>query len=195
MSLRTASAGIVPLIVDRWSPRSFDSQPLPQADLELIFEAATLAPSAFNYQPWRFLYAVHGDDNWELFLSLLVPFNASWAKSAGALVIVVSDTLSRRGDTSSANHSHSFDAGAAWAMMALQATAMGYHAHGMTGIDFDRIRSELAIPEDYRIEAAVAIGHKDSADLLPEGLRDREVPSGRNPVSSVSAAGGFANLV
>jgi len=194
MTERTASDRIVPLIVDRWSPRSFDSSPVPLADLETIFEAAVLAPSAFNYQPWRFLYSIHGDANWELFLSLLVPFNASWAKTAGALVIVLSDELMRRGETANANHSHSFDAGAAWATMALQATAMGYHAHGMTGIEFDRIRSELAVPEGFRVEAAVAIGKKDSPDQLPEALREREVPSARNPVSSVAAAGGFGNL-
>lgn len=194
MTERTANARIVPLIVDRWSPRSFDGEPLPQADLDVIFEAATLAPSSSNYQPWRFLYAIHGDANWDLFLSLLIPFNQSWAKNAGALIIIVSDEAMRRGETANPNHSHSFDAGAAWAMMALQATAMGYYAHGMTGLEFDRIRSELAIPEGYRVEAGVAIGTKASVDLLPENLQAREFPSGRNPVSAVSAAGGFGNL-
>ena len=40
----------------------------------------------------------------------------------------------------SVSHTHSFDAGAAWACLALQATRMGYHAHGMSGVDFDRAR-------------------------------------------------------
>lgn len=194
MTARTTNPRIVPLLIERWSPRSFDGQALPQADIDVILEAASLAPSAFNYQPWRFLYAVNGDANWERFLSLLVPFNAGWAKEAGALFFVLSDTVMVKGDDASPNHSHSFDAGAAWALMALQATALGYHAHGMTGIEFDRIRGELGVPEGFRIEAAVAIGRKDSPDKLPEPLREREGPSGRKSVAAVAAAGDFAAL-
>ncbi len=194
MTERTADPRIVPLIVDRWSPRAFDGTALPTADLAVIFEAAALAPSAFNYQPWRFLYATHGDAHWQQFLGLLVPFNAGWAQSAGALVFVLSDTQMRIGGEAKPNHSHSFDAGAAWAMLALQATALGYHAHGMTGVDFDKARAELGVPDDFRIEAAVAIGRKGDPASLPEGLRDREVPSGRNPVAQFSAAGLFADL-
>jgi len=194
MENRTANPRVLPLIVERWSPRAFDGSALPQEDLDVILEAATLAPSAFNYQPWRFLYAHRGDANWELFLSLLIPFNASWAKEAGVLLFILSDTVMEQGDKSSPLHSHSFDAGAAWAQMALQATALGYHAHGMTGIEFDRIRAELAVPDRFRVEAAVAIGRRASPDVLPEGLRAREVPSGRKPVASVAGAGTFASI-
>ena len=37
--------------------------------------------------------------------------------------------------------------GSAWACFALQATRMGYQAHGMSGVDFDRVRVELSVPE------------------------------------------------
>lgn len=194
MDTRNANPRVLPLMVDRWSPRAFDGSAIPQDDLDVILDAAGLAPSAFNYQPWRFLYSHRDDANWDLFLSLLVPFNASWAKEAGVLVFVVSDTLMRKGEDGNPNHSHSFDAGAAWALLALQATALGYHTHGMTGIDLASIPEALGIPVDFRVEAAIAIGTKGPADLLPEGLREREVPSGRKPVSAIAAAGGFANL-
>ena len=97
----------------------------------------------------------------------------------------------QRGDSTSPSHSHSFDAGAAWALMALQATELGYHAHGMVGVDFDRARRELAIPDDWRIEAAIAIGRRDHPDRLPEALREREKPSGRKPVDEIAIAGNF----
>lgn len=194
MTARQADPRIVPLIVERWSPRAFDATPLPADDLRVILEAAALAPSAFNYQPWRFLSAIHGDANWARFLDLLVPFNAGWATRAGALVFIVSDTLSRQGDSARPNHSHSFDAGAAWAMLALQATAMGYHAHGMTGVDFDRARVELKVPDDFRVEAAVAIGRRADASILPEALAAREAPSGRHPLAQIHAAGDFSAL-
>jgi nitroreductase len=154
MENRRASPRVLRQIVERWSPRAFDGSAMPQEDLDVILEAAALAPSAFNSQPWRFLYSHSEDANWELFLSLLIPFNAGWARNASLLVFIVSDSLMQQGETAKPSHSHSFDAGAAWAYMALQAMALGYHAHGMTGIDFDRARTELAIPERFRIEAA-----------------------------------------
>ena len=55
---RTASPQVLPIIVDRWSPRAFDGSAVPQADLDVIFEAAGLAASAYNYQPWRFAYEI-----------------------------------------------------------------------------------------------------------------------------------------
>jgi nitroreductase len=179
------------LFVDRWSPRAFDESAIPNEDLEAIFAAAGLAPSAFNYQPWTFLYARRGDANWDRFLSLLVPFNQTWAKDAAVLVFIVSDSKNRSGAEPTDFYSHSFDAGAAWAHMALQAHHLGYHAHGMTGIDFDRARAELGVPADHRIEAAVAIGRRDHPDRLPEALRAREVPSTRKPVSEIAIPGNF----
>lgn len=193
MSERKADPRVVPLFVERWSPRAFDQSEIPQEDLDVIFEAAGWAPSSFNYQPWRFLYARRGDANWDRFMSLLMPFNAAWAKDASVLVYILSDNNMVMGDKSSASHSHSFDAGAAWAQLALQATAMGYHTHGMAGVEFDRAREELGVPDDFRIEAATVIGRQASPDQLPEQLRAREVPSGRKPVSEIAIAGNFPN--
>jgi nitroreductase len=189
--IRNAHPLVEKLLVNRWSPRSFDESEISDEDLAVIFEAAGLAASAYNYQPWKFLFAKRGDANWERFLSVLIPFNASWTKDASVLIYIVSDTQMGEGDEAKPSHSHSFDAGAAWANMALQATALGYHAHGMVGIDLDAARSELQVPERFRIDAAVAIGRQDSPERLPEYLREREVPSTRKPVSEVSIAGNF----
>jgi len=77
------------------------------------------------------------------------------------------------------------------AMMALQAHMLGYHAHGMVGVDFDRAQAELGVPETFRIEAAVAIGRMGDPATLPDALRDREVPSDRKPLDQVAFAGNF----
>jgi nitroreductase len=191
MTTRQANPKVHHLFVDRWSPRSFDESSIPDQDLEVIFQAAGLAPSAFNYQPWKFLYARRGDGNWDRFLSLLIPFNAAWAKDAAVLIFIVSDKMMGEGDDAKHSHSHSFDAGAAWAQMALQSTALGYHAHGMTGVDFDQTRAKLGIPESFRLEAAVAIGRRDVPERLPESLRKREAPNGRKPVSEIAFDGDF----
>jgi nitroreductase len=191
---RDTHRSVEPLFLERWSPRAYDGSAITQNDLETIFDAARWAPSAFNYQPWRFLYAHRDSADWERFLALLAPFNQTWVKNAGAIVFILSDTLMAApgSDDYKPSHSHSFDAGAAWALLALQATRLGYHAHGMTGVDFDKARAELSVPERYRIEAATAIGRQGDKSVLPEALQEREEPSGRHAVESFAFAGNFS---
>lgn len=188
---RTASPKVLPLIVDRWSPRAFDGSAVPQEDLDVIFEAAGLAASAYNYQPWRFAYAHKGDANFEAFLSALVPFNQSWAKDAGVLVFAVSDEFMRSDKGDNPNHSHSFDTGAAWGIAALQALHMGYHTHGMTGVEFEKAAEVLNLPEGFRVEMAFVIGKRGDVKNLPDFLQESEVISGRKPVSEIAFAGPF----
>lgn len=192
-STRTTANPVEQLFLQRWSPRAFDGSVIPDADLHTLFDAARWAPSAFNYQPWRLLYAKRESADWARFLDLLLPFNAGWAQHAGALVFILSDTLIVAPGSSEAkpSHSHSFDAGAAWALLALQATRLGYQAHGMTGIDLQRARSELRVPERFRIEAAAAIGRRGDASALPEALQAREHPSDRHPLDQFAFAGAF----
>ncbi|MFV0644593.1 MAG: nitroreductase family protein [Sphingomonadaceae bacterium] len=183
MTERQTHPEVLPLITERWSPRAFDGSKVSLDDLQTIFTAAGLAPSAYNYQPWTFLYSRRDDEYWDSFLGLLLEFNQAWVKNASALVFIVSDTKLRlRGQEPKDSHSHSFDAGAAWAMMALQAHHMGLRSHGMVGIDFDKARKTLNLPSDYRLEAGIAIGRQAPRETLPEPLREREIISGRKLV-------------
>lgn len=186
---RQTDTALDSLFLHRWSPRAFDRSEMPEADLMTIFDAGRWAPSAYNYQPWRFLYARRGDANWQRFLDVLVPFNQSWAKDASALVYLVSEKT--MGAPDKPNHTHSFDTGAAWGMMALQARMLGYITHGMSGIDFERASRDLGVPEGCRLDAAFVIGKQGDISELPDNLRDREVPSDRKPLSEVVVAGPF----
>lgn len=190
---RATTRAVDSLFLDRWSPRAFDSSAIPQADLDTLFDAARWAPSAFNYQPWRFLYAHRDSADWQRFVDVLLPFNQGWVKNAGALIFILSDTLMAAPGSQDfkPSHSHSFDAGAAWALLALQATRLGYHSHGMTGVDFDKARAELGVPDRFRIEAAVAIGRQGDKSVLPEPLQSREFPSDRNDIESFAYPGNF----
>ncbi|OYV24432.1 MAG: hypothetical protein B7W99_02350, partial [Rhodospirillales bacterium 20-58-10] len=53
---RVADHPIAQVFLDRWSPRSFTGEAMPQDVLFTILEAARWAPSSYNSQPWRFLY-------------------------------------------------------------------------------------------------------------------------------------------
>lgn len=192
MTGRTAHPKVEKLFLDRWSPRAFDGSEMTQEALEVILEAAGWAPSAYNVQPWTFLYARRGDANWDLLMAQLIEFNQSWAKDASALVYIVSDKFMRSDKGNSENHSHSFDAGAAWVLAALQAQSLGYHTHGMTGLKFGEAEAALGIPDDHRLEAAFVIGKATGKEILPDFLQDREVPSARKPISETMRAGKFA---
>lgn len=190
---RTSDHDIDPLFLERWSPRAFTGEAIPQEELMRIFEAARWAPSSYNSQPWRFVYARRDTPHWEPMLSLLNEFNRSWAQNAAVVMIVASDSLMLPpgADKPVPSYSHSFDAGSAWCSLALQATKLGWHAHGMVGFDKDRAFAELGFKDGHRVEAAIAIGRKGDPSLLPEGLRAREVPSGRNPLAQTVFEGKF----
>ena len=84
--VRTPDAEILPLFLERWSPRSFTDEALPLAQLQRLLEAARWAPSANNAQPWRFLYALRGDTHWDTFAALPNERNRLWCTQAAALL-------------------------------------------------------------------------------------------------------------
>ena len=88
--------------------------------------------------------------------------------------------------------SHSFDVGAAWANLALQASLSGWRTHAIGGYDKDKARAALGIPEDYALEAAIAVGKQGDKAQLPAGLQEREQPTPRRPLAELVAEGGFA---
>ena len=190
---RTADHPIDKLFLERWSPRAYTGEAIPEAELATIFEAARWAPSSYNSQPWRLLYARRDSASWPTFLGLLNEFNQSWARQAAALVILVSRTtmLPPGAAQEIPSHSHSLDAGAAWANLALQASLLGWDAHAMVGFDIARAAPTLNVPEGHRVEAAIAIGKRGPASLLPDGLAAREKPNDRKPLSETVFEGGF----
>ncbi|RFU45058.1 nitroreductase family protein [Paraburkholderia sp. DHOC27] len=188
---RTSEYPIDNQFLDRWSPRAFTGEAIPEATLLTFFEAARWAPSCFNSQPWRFIYARRDTEHWERFLGFLNSFNQGWGQHASAIVIVLSKTTFAAPGTTEEKPAptHSFDAGAAWGYLALQASLSGWHAHGLGGIEHDKIRKELALPDNYAIEAGVVIGKLGDKSSLPEALQAREVQSPRNPLSAIAIEG------
>lgn len=186
---RVADHEIDPRFVERWSPRAMNGEPMSEADLLRLFEAARWAPSSANLQPWRFLYARAGTPHFERFHGLLVEANKPWTAHAGALIVVLSKTAFDNGRPA---RTHSFDTGAAWMCVALQGASMGLVVHGMGGFDVDRARTELGAPDGFAVEAMIAVGHPGKIEHLSEKDRAREAPSGRKPVSELVFEGRFS---
>jgi nitroreductase len=188
---RTSEHPIDIQFLNRWSPRAFTQESIPETTLLTFFEAAHWAPSSYNSQPWRFAYARRDTEHRSRFLGFLNEFNRSWGKDAAAIVIVLSkSTFTPPGAAAEVPApTHSFDSGAAWGYLALQASLSGWHAHGVAGIERGTIRKELAVPDIYSIEAGIVIGRAGDKSALPEALRAREVHSHRNPLDSIAAEG------
>lgn len=177
------------MFLDRWSPRALSGEGVTDEELMTLFEAARWAPSSYNNQPWRILYARRDTEHWPAFFNLLVEGNQAWAKDAAVLLLFVSkETFDFNGKP---YPTHSFDTGAAWENLALQATLLGLVTHGMQGFDYERARAELNIPEGFRVEAMIAVGHPGDPAQLPEKLREREAPSGRKSLSEITCEGTF----
>lgn len=190
---RQPAADILPLFTQRWSPRAFQSQRLEPQILMTILEAARWAPSRNNSQPWRMVYALRGDAHWETFKSFPNERNARWAVGAAALVLMASSDRFLNARTGEHEHtaSHEFDAGCAWGHMALQAASLGWACHAMAGFDHDKARAGTGLPDDCTPHALIAIGVPGDPATLPDDLRAREKPSGREPVGWFSRHGRF----
>jgi hypothetical protein len=61
----------------------------------------------------------------------------------------------------------------------------------MAGVEWERVREELHVPERFRVDAACVIGKVGSHDVLDEKLRAREIPSDRRPLAESFFAGDF----
>ena len=177
------------LLVDRWSPRAMSGESIAPDELMRLFEAARWAPSSFNAQPWRALYARRETEHWPTFFNLLVDANKAWAKEAAALVLFISRKNFEHDEEPSVTHS--YDCGAAWENFALQGFSQGLVVHGMEGFDYERARYELMVPAEFEIQAMAAIGKPGNPATLPEKLRAREKPNDRRKVSESVCEGRF----
>lgn len=177
------------IFLNRWSPRAMTGEPIPDEELMVLFEAARWAPSSYNGQPWRFLYARRDTPHWPTFFALLGEGNQSWCKNAAALMVVAARANFEYNEKP--NRTYRYCTGAAWGHLALQGSMRGLVVHGMVGFDFDRAKSELRIPDGYEVQAMAAVGVPAARETLPDALREREVPSDRKPLSELVFEGLF----
>jgi nitroreductase len=187
--IRRADFPIEQLLLDRWSPRAMSGEEIGEEEMMQLFEAARWAPSSFNGQQWRALYARRGTEHWPVFFELLVEGNKSWAKNAAVLVLFISRKSFDYNDEPSITHS--YDTGAAWENFALQGWRQGFVVHGMEGFDYERARVKLGIPEEFQVEAMAAVGKPGAKEMLPEKLQKRESPNDRRKLTQSICEGPF----
>ena len=160
------------LIAGRWSARALSPKKIDRAVIATLFEAARWAPSSFNEQPWRYLFATRDDkENYETLASLLVPGNA-WAKSGYLLALSAAHLVFARNNKPNVHAWH--DVGAASENMFLQAMELGLYMHQMAGFDRERARLLLATDPQLDPVAMIAVGYPGNAATLAEPQRAGE---------------------
>ena len=130
----------------RRSVRQYTGEPIPKEDLEAIVDAARLAPSGYNTQPWDFVVVTERDMIEQLKVASL------WMEKAGAIIAVVLDPSSPwwREDGSAAVEN-----------MLIAATALGYGSCWLQGYTTPReeeFKTLLGIPGEKRLLTLVPIG-------------------------------------
>lgn len=189
LSSRVADYPIHNILLDRWSPRAMSGELVTKEELMPLFEAARWAQSAFNNQPWRFIYVQRDSRYWDATLNLLMILNRQWCKNAGALVIVLAKKTFTNGMPS---RTASFDVGAACQNIGIQGTLNGLVIHAVGGSDYGVARELFHIPDEYSIEIVLAVGKPGKKEDLPPYLQEREVMSGRRPIQEFVFENEFA---
>ncbi len=177
------------LLQRRWSPYVFADRDVPAADLRSLFEAARWAASSYNEQPWRYVVATRADaEAHARVLGCLVEANQAWARHAPVLAIAAVAERFERNDKPNKAAQH--DLGAAAASLTFEATARGLYVHQMIGIEPERARDELAIPEGFEPFTGIAIGYPGDPQAAAEKLRERDTaPRPRKPLDAFVFAG------
>jgi len=156
-----------------WSPYVFTERDVPETDLRSLFEAARWAASSYNEQPWRYIVARKGNpEAFARLLSCLTPGNQEWAKQAPVLALGIIRTRFTRNEKPNRVALH--DLGAASAQLTMEATHRGLSVHQMAGIDPERARSLYAVPEEYQVVTALAIGYAGENEATDSKFRERD---------------------
>ena len=145
----------------RRSIRNYTGDPIPREDLETIVDAARLAPSGSNQQPWDFIVVTDRDTINQLKIA------AGWMDKAGAIIAVVLDPSSRWWLE---------DGSAAVTNMLLAVTALGYGACWVEGNALPlegRFKKLLGVPENKRMPILIPIGvPKETPEKEKNSLED-----------------------
>jgi nitroreductase len=167
-----ADVPILEALRERWSPYAFSDRPVENDKIRTLFEAARWAPSSFNEQPWRYVYATKADGKArERMESLLLPGNA-WAKNAFLLAVsFAKKTFTYNGKE---NRHALHDTGAASASLAAQCPSLGLVAHQMAGFNVEEANALLGVSADFVAGSMIAVGYPGDPKDLDAKLQERE---------------------
>ncbi len=151
----------------RKSIRAYSPKPVPKELLLKIAEAAQLAPSAANIQPWHFIFVTDKDKRKKLSEGRFAGFLAE------SPVVVVGC-----GDQKISPRWYMVDVTIALEHVVLTAASEGLCTCWVGSFKEDKVKQLLKIPENYRVIALLAMGYPqeklDLAGKLVHSLHKRK---------------------
>ncbi len=151
---------VLDAIKNRFSPRVFSSDSIPQENIEIILEAARHAPSGRNYQPWFFYYVKQGTKEYEK-LFTCIPERNFWAKTAPVIIVACCDPTDPK---EVKNRWALYDLGASVMSLILEATELKYSCRQIGSFDWGKTKQEFSIPDPYEPFTLIAIGKMGTED-------------------------------
>jgi nitroreductase len=155
---------VLRVIEERRSIRQFDSRPVEQEKIDLCVEAAHLAPSADNVQPWRFVI-FNDPDMKEAFGNAVftgIYRITRWALKAPVLVMLLADLdilTNRLGRRIQDIPFYLLDLGIAGEHFVLQAQALGLGTCWIGWFHVKKAHRFLKLPRGVRVCALLALGY------------------------------------
>jgi len=173
-----------PIISERWSPRALSGEPIDQASLDMLFEAARWAASSYNAQPWKYIYAHKSTPEFQEMWDCLLPGNQPWTTKASVIFACIA--VDRFEHDGSVNAWAEHDLGAANAQLFLQATHMDIYGHLLAGVDKERASELLKITDGEHLVCFGVLGRLAPPEILEEPFRSRETaPRMRKPLDAI----------
>jgi nitroreductase len=163
---------VLEAIKTRRSVRSYSSQPIPGRVLERMRQALRWAPSACNYQPWRFVFVSDAELRRKLSVAA---HDQLWM--AEAPVTVVGCGLPDQAYKHMAGYGNSADIDVAIALdhLTLAAVADGLGTCWIGSFDEQQVKRLLEIPPQAKVVAMTPLGYPSSPDLIhPLAEADRK---------------------
>ncbi|MDQ7795090.1 MAG: nitroreductase family protein [bacterium] len=158
-------------IRERRSVRAYRPDPVPEAALEAVLEAARLAPSGSNRQPWRFVVVT--DPRRRV---ALVGVARGQRFVGEAPVVIAAVALEPDRVMSCQVPAYAVDLAIAVDHMTLAAVAEGLGTCWIGSFDQDQARELLNIPPDRKIVALLPLGYP----------ADRPAPKKRKALASIT---------
>jgi nitroreductase len=149
--------------------RRLAARDIEKEKITLVLDAARMAPSARNMQPWRFII-VKGKENVETVVTRAFEEPNQVVREAPVLIIACanpSDDMIRDG-----KEYYLFDVGLAVENMLLAATELGLVTHPMIGVDEDELKKVLHIPGEVRFVVATPLAYPTEGSY-EEAARER----------------------
>ena len=162
------------LVQHRQSDRAYLDKPVETDKLNRILEAARLAPSACNSQPWKFIVVTDPEKRLqvaEATVSKLLSMN-HFTKQAPVQLVVIEESgnfTSSVGGWITDKHYPHIDLGIAAAHITLAATDEGLGSCIIGWCDEKKVQKALDIPKNKRVMLVILLGY--SAQPLREKKR------------------------